>query len=74
MGFGLVNGFTGLLKLVTAKNYSAIANSSTLQFTIAHTKSSQFLPTMSSTDYVMAGWRLSRTLPMAPNVLAFSTD
>jgi hypothetical protein len=32
-GFGLANGSTGLLKLVTTNNYSATANSRTLQFT-----------------------------------------
>jgi hypothetical protein len=45
MGFELVIGFVGLLKLVTTKNYSAIANSHTLQFTVAHNKSSQFIST-----------------------------
>jgi hypothetical protein len=41
MVFGLKIVFTGLLKLVTPINYSAIANSHTLQFTAAYTKSSQ---------------------------------
>jgi hypothetical protein len=39
MGFGLVLGFTGLLQTVTTINYSAIANSHTLQFTTAGIKS-----------------------------------
>jgi hypothetical protein len=37
MGFGLVNGFTGHLQMVTTSNYSTIANSHTLQFTTART-------------------------------------
>jgi hypothetical protein len=39
-GFGTVIGFTELF-MITTKNYSATANSHTLQFTVAHTKSSQ---------------------------------
>jgi hypothetical protein len=42
-GFGLIIGFIGLLKLITTKNYGAIANSRTLQFTIACFNSSQFI-------------------------------
>jgi hypothetical protein len=41
MGFGLVIGFIELLQIVTTSKYSAVINSHTLQFTIAHTKSSQ---------------------------------
>jgi hypothetical protein len=41
MGFGLVIGFTELLQNVTTNNYSANANSHTLQFTTARTKISQ---------------------------------
>jgi hypothetical protein len=41
MGFGLVIGFTDHLQIVTTSNYSTITNSHTLQFTTAHTKSSQ---------------------------------
>jgi hypothetical protein len=40
MTFGLVIGFTGLLELVTTKNYSATADMHTLQFTTGHTESS----------------------------------
>jgi hypothetical protein len=40
-GFGLVIGFTELLQNVTTSNYSAIANSHTLHFTVADTNSSQ---------------------------------
>jgi hypothetical protein len=40
-GFGLVIGFTKYLQIVTTSNYSAVANSHTLQFTTARTKSSQ---------------------------------
>jgi hypothetical protein len=40
-GFGLVIGFTEQLQIVTTSNYSAIANSHTLKFTTARTKSSQ---------------------------------
>jgi hypothetical protein len=40
-GFGWVIRFTGLLQTVARINYSATANSNTLQFTIAHTKSCQ---------------------------------
>jgi hypothetical protein len=39
--FGWVIGFIGLLKLVTTINYSAIANSNTLQLTTAHTPRSK---------------------------------
>jgi hypothetical protein len=41
MEFGLVIGFTGLLKLVTTLTYSYTANSHTLQFITAHINSSQ---------------------------------
>jgi hypothetical protein len=41
MGFGLVIGFIGNLQIVNTSNYSAIANSQTLQYTTARTKSSQ---------------------------------
>jgi hypothetical protein len=41
MGFGLVIGFIEHLQIVITSNYSAIANSHILQFTIAHTESSQ---------------------------------
>jgi hypothetical protein len=43
MGFGLVIGFIEQLytQLITTSNCSAIANSHTLQFTTAPTKSSQ---------------------------------
>jgi hypothetical protein len=37
MGFGLVIGFIEHLQIVTTSNYSAIANSRTLQFTTART-------------------------------------
>jgi hypothetical protein len=40
MEFGLVIGFIEHLQIVTTSNDSAIANSHTLQFTTAHTKSS----------------------------------
>jgi hypothetical protein len=40
MGFGLVIGFTELLQIVTANNYSIFANLHTLQFTTAHAVSS----------------------------------
>jgi hypothetical protein len=43
MGFGLVIGFIGLLQLVTTGNYNALANSRTLQFTTARTKSYPFV-------------------------------
>jgi hypothetical protein len=42
-GFVLVAGFTEHLQMVTTSNYSAIADSHTLQFTTAHTKPSQFV-------------------------------
>jgi hypothetical protein len=41
MGFGLVTGFTEFLQMVTTGNSSAVANSLSLQFTMACTKSSQ---------------------------------
>jgi hypothetical protein len=40
MGVGSVIGFTEHLQIITTSNYSAIANSHTLQFTIARIKSS----------------------------------
>jgi hypothetical protein len=40
-GFGSVIGFIEHLRIVTTSNYSLIANSHTLQFTTARTKSSQ---------------------------------
>jgi hypothetical protein len=40
-GFGLVIGFNEHLQIVNASNNSAIPRSHTLQFTTAHTKSSQ---------------------------------
>jgi hypothetical protein len=40
-GTWILNGFIGLLKLVTASNYSAMANLRTPQFTTPPTKSSQ---------------------------------
>jgi hypothetical protein len=39
----MVNGFIGLLKLLTTKIYSTIANSRTLQIILAHINSSQSL-------------------------------
>jgi hypothetical protein len=41
MGFGLVIGFIDHLQIVATSNYSAVANSRTLQFTTARTNSSQ---------------------------------
>jgi hypothetical protein len=52
---GLVNGIIEHLQIVSTSNYSVIANSHTLHFTTAHTKSSQsvvcsrFLVTASNT-------------------------
>jgi hypothetical protein len=40
MGFGLVTGFIGLLKLVTANNYNNFTKLRTVQFTVVRTKSS----------------------------------
>jgi hypothetical protein len=40
-GFQIGNRFIEHLQMITANNYSTIANSHTLQFTIACTKSSQ---------------------------------
>jgi hypothetical protein len=40
-GFGLVIGFIENLQIITTSNYSANANSHTLQFTAARMKSSQ---------------------------------
>jgi hypothetical protein len=56
-GSGLVAGFIRLLKLATTENYSAIANSHTLQLTIACTKSS-----ISSLD---VAWKRTSTVPSA---------
>jgi hypothetical protein len=41
MEFGLVIRFIEYFQIVTTSNYGAIANSHTLEFTTAHTKSSQ---------------------------------
>jgi hypothetical protein len=52
MGFGLVIGFIGLLKLVTRNyNYRALANSHTLLFTTARTKSPE-----SAVDSLVVAW------------------
>jgi hypothetical protein len=40
-GFGLGIGFIDHLQIVTTSNYNTVANSHTLQFTTARTKSSQ---------------------------------
>jgi hypothetical protein len=48
MWFGFVIRFIGLLKLVTTKKFSVLANSHTLQFTATHTKPSQFVFSISS--------------------------
>jgi hypothetical protein len=41
MDYGFVIGFIEHLQIVTTRNYSAIANSHTLQFPTARTKPSQ---------------------------------
>jgi hypothetical protein len=41
MGFGLIIGFIESLQIVTTSKYSAVANSHTLQFITARTKSAQ---------------------------------
>jgi hypothetical protein len=41
MMLGLVTGFIDRLQIVTTCNYSAFASLHTLQFTTAHTRSSQ---------------------------------
>jgi hypothetical protein len=41
MKFGLIIGFIEHLQVATTRNYNAIANSNTLQFTTTRTKSSQ---------------------------------
>jgi hypothetical protein len=51
----LVIGFIGLIQIVTTRNYRAIANSHTLKFTTAFTKSSQF----AVSSPVVAWWRKS---------------
>jgi hypothetical protein len=69
MGFGLVIGFIGLLQLITTNDYSVIASSHALKFTITRPNSSisslgfawQRIPTMSSSAHVVTDWRLSRT-------------
>jgi hypothetical protein len=43
MGFQLVIWFTGLFNLLITKNCSTIANSHTLQITVAHNESSEFV-------------------------------
>jgi hypothetical protein len=68
--------FEGLSKLANTSNRSAIANSHTLQFTIAHTKSSisllcvawQRIPTVSSASMfgsLPAGYHLTTGLQLA---------
>jgi hypothetical protein len=73
MGFGLIIGFTEHLQIVTTSNYSAIANSHTLQLTSACTKSSQSTVSspvvagngsqhhsfLSFCVHVLTGWQLS---------------
>jgi hypothetical protein len=43
VGFRLVIGFIAHLQITTTRNYSAIANLHTLQFTRVHTKFSYFV-------------------------------
>jgi hypothetical protein len=43
MGFGLLIGFIEHLQIITMSNYGALANSRILQFSVACTKSSQFV-------------------------------
>jgi hypothetical protein len=69
-GFGLVIGFIEHLQIVTISNYKADANSHTLQFTTACTKSSQYLHQLSPGNsflsfhvHVLTGWWLSHNLP-----------
>jgi hypothetical protein len=71
LGFGLLIGFIEHLHIVTASNYSANANSHTLQFTTASMKSSQsavFTSRCLVADpknvlcfraHVLTGWQLS---------------
>jgi hypothetical protein len=54
VGFGLVIRFIEHLRIVTTGNYSAIANSHTVQFTTARSKSSQ----SAVPSPVVAWWRI----------------
>jgi hypothetical protein len=60
-GFRLVVGFIEHLEIVTTSNYSAIANSHTLQFTTARTKPSQSVLSLP----VVAWWRIQQC-PLIP--------
>jgi hypothetical protein len=79
MGFGLEIEFTDHLQIVTTSNYSAIANSHTLQFTTASTKPSQsaaFLPVIAWSQLSMVDVSLtlgSPTVPM-PQLPASKSD
>jgi hypothetical protein len=63
--FGLVSGFIEHLQIVTTRNYSSIANSHTLQFITAHTKSSQ----SAVSSPVVAWWQI--TTMSSASVLTF---
>jgi hypothetical protein len=52
-GFDCVTGFIEHLQIVTTSNYSAIANSHTLQFTKARIKSSESAVSMTDPNNVL---------------------
>jgi hypothetical protein len=66
-GFGLVIGFIDHLHIVTTSNYSANANSHTLQFNTARTRSSQ-----SAVSSPVVAWELLPTADV-PLTLGFRT-
>jgi hypothetical protein len=69
MAFGLVTGFTDHLEIITTSNYSAIANSHTLQFTTACTKPSECAassPVIAWLQLPVADFPLTIPVPQLP--------
>jgi hypothetical protein len=80
---GLVIGFIEHSWIVTTSNYSAIANSRTLQFTTARIKSSMFVftsrclvtdPNMSPWAHVVTGWLQVSRLRSSQSQCHVTTD
>jgi hypothetical protein len=73
MGFGIVIGFIEPLQIVTASNYSAVANSHTLQFTTALALRADSPPTRSRRSICSGGESSSTPTSVAGNAVhAFS--
>jgi hypothetical protein len=66
-GLGLVIGFIEILQLLTTKNYNVLTNSSILQITTAHAKSSQ-----SAVSSPVVAWQWSQCPLLLMSLLAVS--